>query len=458
VRFTDIYSERRAEEQYWKEVMSAEPGDTVARESSKDAVPALNPAELLSAFQELLERLKGTPAATTDDGRMKSKPEPKPRIRPVRTPRSEAPLALARPAELLRPEFAKGRLYFSCPCCRFPAALPKWLAGQKARCPRCYSAIRAPHPRKGSKARILENDIEALLHPERFSEYRNAHRLVPWLGWPRPKFEPSFHTMGVLILLALVSVFVPLLMTYAPHRAPAVAVVGRNHSGGPDLKERARRVVEQFLAGETVAARAAYVRDSERVAPLMADWYRRHPGLLRPGRTGIEVSGAGFYSAKLDHPKSDVRVTIPGRADQIFTVEHLPGGDRIEWESSVGYNTDLAGLFSAKDGQRPQIVRVAACLDDYYNFEYPDSGAHFCVRLHDPETLERIGYGYVPTNRADAGLIAASLAGSGPDELRPMMVEVRPAEHTAQTRQVEIVSMLESGWRSNLVAAHDARE
>jgi hypothetical protein len=217
----------------------------------------------------------------------------------------------------------------------------------------------------------------------------------------------------------------------------------------PDLKSRARDLVEKFLAADTVAAKAAFVRDPARVAPLMDDWYGRNPDLLQPSGGEIDVSGAGFYSQDVEHPISNVRVNTPGQSERVLIVEHAPDGDRIEWESSVGYNADLAGLFSGAAESPARVLRVIACFDDYFNFGYSDPGSHFCVRLHDPATREWLGYGYVPLDRADASTIASRLDGASPDDLRPLTVELRRSEATSETRQVEIVRMVDPDWRTD---------
>ena len=405
--------------------------------------------EFLQQLQQKIEGMGGM-EGTEEGSPQEREGEDMSRIRPVRTPRSEVPLESARPAELLRPEFSRGRLYFSCPACHFPAALPVWLAGKKARCPRCYSAIRAPHPRKGLNTRVLENDVESILHPERFSQYYNAHRLIPWLGIPLPKFHPSFHTTGVAILLVALALWIPALWERASHHMARMTAGAFNLAAesSPDLKDRARSVVEQFLAADNVEAKSAYVRDPGRVKSLMADWYQRRPGEAKQTARAVDVSGAGFYAGNLNHPVSDVRVELPDGKTTLYTVEHLPEGDRIEWETSVGYTADFASLIKRGPSAGKQPMRVLAALDDYYNYSFSDPSSHVCIRLHDPATLEFLGYGYVPATIDLAGPIAAQLAGSSIEDLRPLTIEVQPVKDAAESRQVEITRLLQSGWRT----------
>lgn len=450
VRFTDIYSDNRKrirEENRQLQKHAAR----MALPAGKKEPAAFSEEWLKAQFQQFLQHLQDQMQGMEGTDLPEEEPEEEAaRIRPVRTPRSDVPLETARPAEMLRPEFSKGRLYFSCPACRFPAALPVWLAGKKARCPRCYSAIRAPHPRKGLNTRVLENDVESILHPERFAQYYNAHRLIPWIGIPRPKFHPSFHAAGVIVLLTVLAFWVPALLERAHHhmaRLTGTPLAG-NAEQGPDLRDRAKKVVEQFLAADNVEAKAAYVRDPARVRELMADWYQRRPGSGGITARAVDVSGAGFYGGSLEHPVSDVRVELPDGGTTFYTVEHLPEGDRIEWESSVGYTADFESLIRRGPAAGRQPMRVMAALDDYYNFNFSDASTHVCVRLHDPATLEFLGYGYVPATIEQAGPIATQLAGSSAEDLRPLIIEVQPVKDGSSTRQVEITRLLQSGWRT----------
>ncbi len=453
VRFTDIYSECRKEVRYL----------TNLRERAEAGLPGpgLPPREggepssqdwLIAQFQGFLQQLQEKLAAVPvrPEPLEDAAEAPRPRIRPVRTPRSDVPIQSVKPAELLRPEFSKRRLYFSCPCCHFPAVLPSWLAGKKARCPRCYSALRAPHPRKGLNTRVLENDVESILHPERFAQYYRAHRLIPWLGVPMPKFHPAFHGAGIAVLVLLLAFWIPSLIERATMRMQGSIAVMPDAATrqGPGFKQRARDLVEQFLAAENVQSKSVFVRDATRVMPLMSDWYRRHDGGSPVTARTIEVSGTGFYSGENTHPVSEVRVDLPGGRTAHYTVEHLPEGDCIEWESSVGYSAHFPTILERGPGASPQPVRVMAALDDYYNFSFTDASTHICVRLHDPVTMELLGFGYVPARADFARALVEALAGSDADNLRPLMLEVKAAPNARQSRQVNITRLIQSGWRS----------
>lgn len=445
VRFTDIYSQVRSDQRLLAEMDRRRAEKKNGRQRDANEPPSAQ-EWILEQFQNFLTQVREKLEIEQPKDLLEAV-EPPPRLRPIRPNRTGGPILNVKPAEMLRPEFSKGRLYFSCPSCRFPTVLPVWLAGKKARCPRCYCALRAPHPRKGLNTRILENDVESVLHPERFTQYYKAHRLIPFLGIPRPKLHPAFHTVSVAILILLLAFWIPpLLKSAAQKMARAVLIFqGPDVAEGPGFKNRARTVVEQFLAAENISAKSAYVRDPERVTTLMSDWYQRHPGAGAVKPQAIEVSGAGFYSGDERHPVTDVRVDLPGGESTYYTVEHLPTGDRIEWESSVGYSADFADIMARGAGAGPQPVRVMAAIDDYYNFAFANPATHVCLRLHDPSSLEFLGYGYVPVDQA--GSFLAVLEGSSVEDLRPLTLEVQPAEQDASRRQVLVRKLLQNGWR-----------
>jgi len=453
VRFTDIYSEHRKDLRHMNRVRQRQSAGLPPRRDSPPPPPVPSgPDWLLVQFQGFLQQLQKQLAAaprSVGGEEAGASEEAAPRIRPVRTPRSNVPLVAAKPAELLKPEFHKGRLYFSCPCCRFPAVLPVWLAGKRARCPRCYSALRAPHPRKGLRTLVLENDKESVLHPESFSQYYSAHRLIPWLGIPRPQFNPAFNAIAVSILAVLLAFWIPSLLERAGRDMSRLAALAQSphRAEGSGFKERARRTVEQFLAAES-GSKASFVREPERVAPLMADWYQRRQSGAPVIPRAIEAGGAGFFSGESSHPVTDVRVELPDGKTAYYTVEHRPDGDRIEWEASVGYSADFDTILSRGPAAGPQPVRALAAFDDYYNFAFNDPEKHLCLRLHDPATLEFLGYAYLPA-REDVALPAlAALDGSSVDDLRPVQLEVQAVENGAQSRQVEVKHFIPTGWRN----------
>ena len=91
-------------------------------------------------------------------------------------------------------------------------------------------------------------------------------------------------------------------------------------------------------------------------------------------------------------------------------------------------------------------MRLLACQDDYWNYTFTAESLYHCVRLHDPETLEQLGFGYLPRTPGMAESVAWSLPGTEGGLLHPVTVTVLPHKDSAQTRQVILTSPIQPGW------------
>lgn len=373
-------------------------------------------------------------------------------------PRKLGPIPRTLEMHGFKPEITRGRLYFSCPACRYPTAVYPKVAGKEIRCPRCYSAIRAPDPKRGRKARNLENDIQSLLHPERFQVVvpPSGRRLLP--GIPLPAETPTMRVAGfALLLVALFSILNLSVRNIAlqPPPAPAsqklmFAASNMRATGGDTLRERAAEVVVRFFQASDCADKARYVCGGDQLIDTIRAFHEDHPeyNISRP--LSLTTSGVGYYgNAEARHPVTEVAVQLQNYEYGVFTVEHLPEGDLIEWESSVGYNPvplRAAGVATAERAGDEMQLRVLASLDDYYNFDFGDRSAFLCVRLQDPRD-QAVAYGYIRKTNPDAKEIDFLLAEASPKAPQRLIVEMRQGPRTAETRQFEITRLVEPGWR-----------
>ena len=253
------------------------PADTEAKAEAAPSPMALD-ADLalrtVMLLQSLVERVMGDRGTPTEKRRAA-------RSRRPYTPRSEVPLSLLGTPPLQPTLVRRRSLQFSCPCCGRATLIVRRQAGSKIRCPHCLSALMAPNPRRRLSAHSLERDITTVLHPESFAEAERPSA---------PRLVRMFVKEPVLILaLAALVPFSALMMLQFPRVmerakgnvpttvAKAVPPMPRIPGPADGSAERAELLVQQFLAAETVEAKAALVRDSRRVAPLMAALAAREP-------------------------------------------------------------------------------------------------------------------------------------------------------------------------------------
>lgn len=179
----------------------------------------------------------------------------------------------------------------------------------------------------------------------------------------------------------------------------------------------------------------------------------------RPDTTGqVEIESADVQcelgELRSDGPALTYVTVITGDDErQIYTVEHHPEGDTIEWESSVGVTAANTGNVLRSLGAGQHAVPVLAALDDYYNYDFADPEKEICVRLQDPKTNELLSYGYLSRDSDQMEDLLAALQDASPDAPMPLMIEVQGEANSPATKQMRITPLLQTGWRTDSVVA-----
>ncbi len=411
------------------------------RKRKEPAAQSEDHRKLLTADFELFRQFFEQFLALRVDRRSTESPPKK-----LWTPRSRDPVERIAPRVLTKSVFRRKRVHFACPACHRVTELPAEQAGQKARCPRCFSAIRVPHPGGKYSGHNLERDMEALIHPERFE-------ILPHRGLALIRSRHLRQT-AILCCLALAVVLVTVhgFRRVLRHREEPLSLFNPQEVGGvateKDPGVAAEKVVRQFLAADGWREKIRYVRDPEHVADLMRSYYDNHSGSMPIAWRRLEATGTGYYAdPELSHPVTQVQVETQDGLHLNFAVEHTPRGPLVEWETSIGYSpVDWNEILVSQQHALP--VRVLAALDDYYNYDFQNQAGHLCIRLQDPQTNDLLGYGYLNRQAPEALTLENMLAGSSPDDPRPVMIEVKASERSQKTKQVHITKVLADGWRS----------
>lgn len=399
-------------------------------------------------LQSLLEKVMGDRVA--EEKRRKAA------VKRTYTPRSQSPLSRLATLPAMPTRMRRRSLHFSCPCCGRETVIIRRQAGARLRCPHCQSAVAAPHPSRRRSAHSLQRDIESMLHPESF---------VPAIRPTAPRWGRMIAKEPILILaLAALVPFTALLMIEVPGviekskgGVPSTMAQAAPEEPGnavvPGAADRAVALVERYLAAPTSEAKAALVRDPQRVAPLMASLASRQPDHFAP------VVGAQVKAAGLSHyqdPSNPVPVTpvVARFADgsaRTFLVEHAPEGDAIEWESSTGSSEPLALVAAPRGKKNPAaraVWRVEAAPDDYFNRAFADEDGLICLKLARADRPDETFWAYAP-KEGELGETLRRIWNESPrDFAQRLTVTVEANPSTAKTHQVRLAAVNHAGWRT----------
>ena len=205
--------------------------------------------------------------------------------------------------------------------------------------------------------------------------------------------------------------------------------------------ERLEMRVKRYLQAPSITEKVKYVRDPQRVLPLMESYYLRHtlmPGTvssienIRPTEVGIR-------------PFFFVEVTVEGKEEVKFLLlEDCEDGElRFDWESEVGYQPmEIASYIETKPTES-MVFRVYAELDSFYSYEYVDQGRYQAFKLTFRDEDEFL-FGYADRKSVGGRGLLALLQGRGKDI--PVLLRLRFSRGTKSRRSVLIEEVLATSW------------
>jgi len=214
-----------------------------------------------------------------------------------------------------------------------------------------------------------------------------------------------------------------------------------------DLQAIEKRV-EGFLTSETVEERLKFVRDPERVKPLMLDFYE-----------GESIEAEGFRSLnrqRVSVADGGEMLTLPAQTGDflsglidVFRVGEGEEADYlIDWEAWVGYCEKTPEEASESKPTEPFLMRVNLRPNNYYNFGFSDDTKWRGFRM----TFRNYEEVYLAYSQIDSEADLALKKVLGPRGVgeSSFVVKVRFPPGARARDQVEIVEVVAHGWITNL--------
>lgn len=159
-------------------------------------------------------------------------------------------------------------------------------------------------------------------------------------------------------------------------------------------------LVKAYLAATTIEEKLKYVRQPERVEPLMRDWYeeKKHPMEAKEVDAQMILSpntlfGKSFWKAEMNEGGMFMK--------QLWIQSYEDGSHAIDWETDVVYNPMHWDTFLAEKPTTPVTLRVYVGWDNLYLYQHRDEEKFQSFKLESRDS-EQTATAYM--DRADKGM------------------------------------------------------
>ncbi len=277
---------------------------------------------------------------------------------------------------------------------------------------------------------------------------KHADTLTDWDRQPQ-RASRHRHTRNIAIGLSVVALVLTLALTaiFWQRIHPSSAATARqvtppaqtlDEQSPADIRNQVWSVAEKFATAPTAEALLPFIREPDRVAPLIKRFYTPQnpwtplPIGLRPDLSDLQVH-RNFAVFQL--PLTDFGTRPIG-------LEQTPTGFLVDWESFVGYSELSWPDLRQTRPRTPVLLRAVIKPSDYWNLDFPSSSTHAAFQISDFHS-DHVLYGYVPVD-SDVLLQIKKILLSAPTI--HAVIRVRYPENSTNDRQLEITEVLEKGW------------
>jgi len=206
---------------------------------------------------------------------------------------------------------------------------------------------------------------------------------------------------------------------------------------------QALAVLDQYWKTASWQGRIPLVAHSERVTPLMKDYYVTQgakdpvPGdLVSKARYDIDGTEILYFSYRCSRPTGSLEIAMLRGPQGKFV---------IDWESLTGYGEISFQEFRSKRPAKPVLMRAYVRLFEYYNFEFSDSKKYVCIKLMS-ENGDNSVYAYCERGTKLSRWIETDLAGTGPTEFKGYTLLVSFPPNAQSNQCVNLDKVVAQRW------------
>ncbi len=197
---------------------------------------------------------------------------------------------------------------------------------------------------------------------------------------------------------------------------------------------KASAVATSYLEAPNWKKRLAFVRNPQRVAPVMEKWYASHPDV--PAEE-VDID-RGYRRGEV----VSLMVLIKNSDPVFLALVNEEGGYKVDWESSSGYQAIDWKELMEKKPTAPVKLRCLIEKTDYFSYGFSDASTWYAFKIRYPRGGEVL-YGYAEKPGALGAGLEAML---GFDPMAGVILEVAYPVDAKSNNQVKIIRLVQDSW------------
>ena len=237
-----------------------------------------------------------------------------------------------------------------------------------------------------------------------------------------------------------------------PGAPPAEIEIDRSIMTSADF-EGAMSAVRSFLTADGVEAKLNFVRQPDRMRPLMESWYRADHSAapVQCGEAGAmdKIRDRDDFYVLLNVPVLVPDPLAPGsflETPTYFAVQEIREASKsvylLDWEVSTGYQEMPLDTFMATMPKEPHIFRVKMREGGYYNHDFTED-KWLCAELYYPGRPDFSLVGYIDRASPNGRALMPFAAG---DAKSSLILELAYPENAVSRNQVVITKLIHPSW------------
>ena len=204
--------------------------------------------------------------------------------------------------------------------------------------------------------------------------------------------------------------------------------------------EEANRTMKLFLDAPSVDEMVKYVRQPDRVVPLVERYYEKNPYQTLSWSAPTKLDGL-----PVDGNFLEIVIDINGLEKRPIVLERVGDQFKVDWECWVAYSEMPWEDFIEQRKTEPWPFRVMIGPDSYYNHKFSDALDYRCFQIQD-QMGNHVLYGYV-TRGSDTDRLLRQAFRKFPYGCAIVKLQF-PSDNPADTQgnQVIISEFMRFGW------------